>query len=1067
MNEIQQYSNDLSTLLTKKKEVKKQKKNDSIKDNIILQIQAHKTDKLFNYKYSVEADRLLIWPDFKSKIFEVWSLKDTKHLYDIDNLDLDVEKDSISNFNINKDGIVDIMYNKNSYDIEVIRLDVFTGEIIDKITDRNELRNKYLYLTNPDKRELNKKYKKYFEEAVKLSSKSNNFFTYNFTNFKPIKTLNRIYGVFKHSELVYLDTNTKKLTFSSPAKVNNYYFETIGNTISRKVHNGFFSYTKQINTINLDNLNVSNKQYNFKQTNKNYIGTDQFYIKKDFGEKQFIYTEEAHKNSGGIYKISKFSKSNQLEQELLLQNEIIDFYIDKKNNILNLFGSKYDKQSKKYRLNHLIVNTGNMSIRNEKFIKGIIPINKQQILYDSQSSTIYFLADSIKGFDHQVEIHRYNLRNGEIDSLELEPFKEYPNDFFGHKVLRKSAKNAFSTLRNITIKDKYIYGVSDNYNSYDERRLKTLAKNVKSKYTANSLVRLFKNRYEKSPQIKFGIWNKKGKLIKELDYDSIFYINKKETNLYIYNGYDGIDIYDLTNFKIVDQINISLDAGLHRIYTHKDKLLLQYDTYFEIFSLITKEKLIELRVYGNETILATTPEGYFYTTDNLIANYDLFHYVKDKKDVISLNSLYDVFFRPDLVKLKLQGKNINQYIKNINIQSILEYKPPVVSINKAYDKTDHSNYNLNFNIKANSGGIGLIRIYQEGKLIKTIGDGKINRELANVDDKLLSETENRIASENQKKYLMSRNKLLSKSISGKITENELIKKVSLNTSNNKEGHYSLEIELKAGKNNIEVEAFNGTSTIVSKRASLVVNAKIPKRKPIIYTIVAGVNQFEKTGYLQNLKYSENDAIAIKNAIKKKIKEKVEVKLFTGEDLTKDNIYKAIEEIKSKAKLEDKIVFYISTHGTSANGDLYLVPHNNKKFRNWIKFEELFHKIQSIKTLEQIFIIDACESGKAKDIVASIYDSKASVLAKQSGVHILLATTKGTFAFEHPNPKIKHSVFTNNILNALKERNTDKNKDNKISVIELSEVLKSPKYFTEQQYPVIRNVGKDTKIRDLH
>ena len=49
--------------------------------------------------------------------------------------------------------------------------------------------------------------------------------------------------------------------------------------------------------------------------------------------------------------------------------------------------------------------------------------------------------------------------------------------------------------------------------------------------------------------------------------------------------------------------------------------------------------------------------------------------------------------------------------------------------------------------------------------------------------------------------------------------------------------------------------------------------------------------------------------------------------------------------------------------------------------------------QSIKALNQIFVIDACESGKANDIVSSVYASRASVLAKRLGVHVLLATTK--------------------------------------------------------------------------
>lgn len=189
-------------------------------------------------------------------------------------------------------------------------------------------------------------------------------------------------------------------------------------------------------------------------------------------------------------------------------------------------------------------------------------------------------------------------------------------------------------------------------------------------------------------------------------------------------------------------------------------------------------------------------------------------------------------------------------------------------------------------------------------------------------------------------------------------------------------------------------------------------------------------------------------------------------MLLGENFTKENLFKAINDVKLKAKLEDKIIFYVSTHGKVFKGDLHLVPQNNKYAKDFIKFEEMFKEIQSISALDQIFVIDACESGQAKDIVSSIYDSKASVLAKQSGVHVLLATAKGTFAFEHPNPNIKHGVFTNNILTALQSKKTDENGDKKISILELSKVLKNPEFITEYQYPIIRNVGQDTKVRDL-
>ena len=309
---------------------------------------------------------------------------------------------------------------------------------------------------------------------------------------------------------------------------------------------------------------------------------------------------------------------------------------------------------------------------------------------------------------------------------------------------------------------------------------------------------------------------------------------------------------------------------------------------------------------------------------------------------------------------------------------------------------------------------------------------------------------------------------VTRSINETVSLEESVADVVSSNIQNKAGEYSIDLDLISGKNEITIEAFNSSNTISSYKESINIISNVDKKEPTLYAIVTGVNEFE-ANYVSNLKYSQNDAQAIKEAIEKekdKSYKNVEIKYLIGKDLTKENLNNAIEEIRQKAKLEDALVFYISTHGKNYKGKLMLVPQNNRSVKNLISFEDLFKNLQSVKTLKQVFILDTCESGSANDIVSSIYDSKASVLAKSSGVHMLLATTKGTFAFEHPNPNIKHGVFTNNILTALKDKSTDKNKDKAISVIELSKILQEPKYIVDQQYPIIRNVGNDVKVRDL-
>ena len=372
---------------------------------------------------------------------------------------------------------------------------------------------------------------------------------------------------------------------------------------------------------------------------------------------------------------------------------------------------------------------------------------------------------------------------------------------------------------------------------------------------------------------------------------------------------------------------------------------------------------------------------------------------------------------------------------------------------------------LSFNINDNNGGIGLIRIYQEGKLIQTIGDGKVNKQSANIDTILEQEEDDKKNQENQTDKKIS--ELLAKAKNGILDINDTIANQKSITTTNKAGDYKIEIELISGKNEIGIEVFNKTNTVTSYRETIVIDADIPKKKPKLYAIVVGIDDFESKPKKYHLSYAEKDALSIQKEIENKMGktfDEVEVKELIGKEVTKVNILKYAKEIAEKAKLEDTIIFYISTHGRTVKGNLYFAPYNNAQGSDWINFEQTFKAIQSIKALNQIFIVDACESGQANDIVSAVYDSRASVLARSAGVHMLLATTKGAYAFE-PNDKSKNVMtFTQRILKTLRDKSSDKDGDGFVSIVELSKSLKEPQNVVEYQYPVIRNVGGDVKLR---
>ncbi|MBN2824754.1 MAG: caspase family protein [Campylobacterales bacterium] len=493
-----------------------------------------------------------------------------------------------------------------------------------------------------------------------------------------------------------------------------------------------------------------------------------------------------------------------------------------------------------------------------------------------------------------------------------------------------------------------------------------------------------------------------------------------------------------------------------------------------------------------------TEEGYFTSSPDGV-QYLYFHLNQgyDKEALaIPMKSLYDHFFRPDLVKLKLSGDEAEyqKATKGMTYKEALSNPPPKITfervdgqkLNKTafeYDKVTikKRHAKLIFGIKEHDkGGIGLIRVYQEGKLIQTIGDGQVNKSAANVDTKLEQEKQDKVQKKKQDDHIItvaqanissSSPKDFTRSIDINLSITDTIASTQTITTTNREGNYTIDLELVAGNNEIAIEAFNKTNTVASFRETMNIEANITKKEPKLYAIVVGINSFKENNEKWKLKYSKNDAQDIKKAIETKMNrlyQDINVTLLTDEKVTKESIIGTANSIAKQAKLEDTIVVYISTHGRASEGRLYLAPYNNGHRDNWIDFEKTFQTIQSIKALNQIFILDTCESGQANDIVSSVYDSRASVLARSSGVHMLLSTTKGTYAFESSDPNIKNGVFTYRILQTMQDKSSDSNKDGIISIVELSNKLKETQNNPDYQQPIIRNVGGDVgliKIRN--
>ena len=98
---------------------------------------------------------------------------------------------------------------------------------------------------------------------------------------------------------------------------------------------------------------------------------------------------------------------------------------------------------------------------------------------------------------------------------------------------------------------------------------------------------------------------------------------------------------------------------------------------------------------------------------------------------------------------------------------------------------------------------------------------------------------------------------------------------------------------------------------------------------------------------------------------------------------------------------------------------------------------VFHQLHAFN---QVFILDVDDSYKASEIVLSHYGLEELVLTKNSGVHLILPILNTQF--EHPDPTIKHSLFTYWILESMKKRISKKMRKNFIPILELQNILES-------------------------
>ena len=308
--------------------------------------------------------------------------------------------------------------------------------------------------------------------------------------------------------------------------------------------------------------------------------------------------------------------------------------------------------------------------------------------------------------------------------------------------------------------------------------------------------------------------------------------------------------------------------------------------------------------------------------------------------------------------------------------------------------------------------------------------------------------------------------------------------VPLTTKGASQAEQKITAPLVAGRNKIQVSVLNAQGT-ESLRQTIYVNSTADPGPADVYVVAIGVSNYKNSAY--NLRYAAKDAGDILDAYRAlegrpAPRGQVHVLNLTNEKATRDGIRQAREFLKP-ARINDLAVVFAAGHGmTDAKQNYYfgtwdIDPAHPEA--NGLPYEDFEGLLDGITALQKVLLLDTCFSGeidkdepttltsssagadgtvkmrsfKAQRGVSVVADTENSAAAAPSstsllrfqqdwfadlrrgtGAVVISSASGNEFALE--GEQWRNGVFTYALLNGIKNRAADSNKDNTVTVGEL-------------------------------
>jgi WD40 repeat protein len=285
------------------------------------------------------------------------------------------------------------------------------------------------------------------------------------------------------------------------------------------------------------------------------------------------------------------------------------------------------------------------------------------------------------------------------------------------------------------------------------------------------------------------------------------------------------------------------------------------------------------------------------------------------------------------------------------------------------------------------------------------------------------------------------------------------------------------ITLSSGKNKIQVSVLNekGVESLLETHEI----EYIPEKKilPDLYIAVVSVSNYQNKA--MNLKYARKDGHDLVSMFRQsKWYDNIIVDTLFDTQATRENILRLKDRFR-KTSVDDQVVLFVSGHGLlDSNLDFYFATHDidfKDPAARGLRYDELEGLLDGIPARKKLLLMDACHSGEVdksrirvtegtvlsknqRGLVEYTYPVDVqeehykvgittsfelmqelfSNISKGSGAVVISAAAGNSFALE--SDEWKNGVFTYSLLNGIKTKLADKNKNGEVVVSELKDFI---------------------------